>query len=132
MKRSKILNVLLFPLVIVVFSALGIYAGPYARAAYAKLFPEPDYEVGNFSEILKTSDKTVVLFSTSTCPYCAQTRDFLEKEGVAYKDYVLDKSPDGVALYDSLGEKAVPILVIGARKIKGFKPDAIKEAVQAL
>ncbi|WP_226467567.1 glutaredoxin family protein [Luteimonas panaciterrae] len=57
------------------------------------MFPSPAYESGGFSVLRKQANKPVVIFATPACPYCKQARELLMREGVDYRDYVIDLSP---------------------------------------
>ncbi len=129
MMIKKILSVLLYPMVFAAFVGLGLFAGPYARTAYETFFPEPAYVEGDYSQIRAASNAEIVLFSTSTCPYCKHARAWLAEQGITYRDYVLDESVDGKDLYESLGETGVPVLIVGKRKILGFKPDIYEQSL---
>jgi len=108
----------------------GQQLGPHLRAGYDKLFPPAMFETGDFKHLQALTDKPVILFSTSTCPYCRGAREYLRVRNIPYQDYVIDQSAQAQMLYDSIEGQGVPILVIGQRKIKGFHEEAIAEAVR--
>jgi glutaredoxin len=128
----KILKMLALPVVLAICFAVGLYGAPLARATYAKLFPTPPYVSGDYQSIYASAGNTVVLFSTSTCPYCKKTRDLLHEKGVAYTDYVIDKSKDAESRFIKNGGAAVPMLFIGNRKILGFNALTITSAISVL
>jgi len=110
----------------------GLYGGPLARGAYARLFPEPQFTTGDFSQIHAEAGSPVVLFSTSTCPYCKQTREMFAKAGVPYVDYVIDTSDLAKQKFQQLSGVGVPLIYIGDRRIRGFREPAIKDALANL
>lgn len=110
----------------------GLYGGPLARAAYAHLFPTPEFRTGEFSQIHRDAGAQVVLFSTSVCPYCKQARTLLRDKNVAFVDYVIDESDDANAKFKQLGGVGVPLLYIGDRSISGFRESAINDALALL
>ncbi len=67
---------------------------------------------------------TVTVYSTSTCPYCLQLKNYLVEKGVGFTEKIIDQ--DEVAreemLADSGGFMGVPFTVI-------TKDDGIKETV---
>jgi glutaredoxin len=110
----------------------GLYGGPIARGTYARLFPEPPFTTGNFSQLHAEAGSSVVLFSTSTCPYCKQTREMFAKAGVTYVDYMIDTSDVAKQKFQQLSGVGVPLIYIGDRRIRGFREPAIKDALAVL
>jgi glutaredoxin len=114
---------------VVVFLGAGLFLGPHARTAYDHLFPVPAYVSGHYADVFQRAGKPVVLFSTSTCPYCQHTRDLLRAQSVDYEDLVIDQSPEAKRQFEALAGSAVPVLFIGDRRITGFHEDTIRESL---
>lgn len=74
----------------------------------------------------------VVLYSTSWCPYCSKTRDFLNSADIPFTEYDIEKSAYAYQEYEELSGRGVPVLRIGEQTIEGHRPQAIRSAVQAL
>ena len=110
----------------------GSYGGPVVRAAYARVFPDPAFQTGDFRSLYRDAGGSVVLFSTSTCPYCRQTRELLQRRSVRYVDYVVDQSEGAANRFKALGGKGVPLIYIGDRSISGFRETAIVDALARL
>lgn len=110
----------------------GLYGGPMVRTAYSRIFPKPPYVTGNYGKLYADAGRPVVLFSTSTCPYCKKTRALFDKEGIAYTDYVTDKSAVAEKKFKEQDATAVPLVYIGHRKIMGFNESTIKAALALL
>lgn len=108
----------------------GVWAGPRIVATYDRWFPAPAYTVGDYSALYRASAKDVVVFTSSTCPFCKRTRELLDQAHVDYADLVIDQSPEAQRRFKELGENGVPVLFIGDRKIVGFREDAIAEALK--
>ena len=115
--------------VIFLFGFAGLWLGPHARSAYEWIFPPPAFVNGNYSEIFREAGKPVVMFSTSTCPHCARAREYLRKDQIDYRDFVIDQSPDAKQRFTALGGDSVPLLFIGNRRITGFHEDTIHESL---
>lgn len=65
-----------------------------------------------------------VLFTSSTCPYCAEARKWLDARGVFYIEQVIDRSPSARRIFEALEEDRVPVLVLADRRVRGFsEPD---------
>lgn len=63
----------------------------------------------------------VIVYSTTTCPYCVLAKDFLKKKGVAYKD--VNVSVDEKAAQEMIeksGQMGVPVIDVDGEIIVGF------------
>lgn len=116
-------------LVIGAFLAAGLFAGPWLRAGYDRLFPPAAFVTGDFDRLYQDAGKPVVVFSTSTCPFCKRAREMLARENVDYRDFVVDQSPDAERRFEELGGGAVPQVFIGDRRIMGFREQVIRESL---
>jgi mycoredoxin len=114
---------------LVMMVAIGFWAGPRARDLYSCIFPEPTYTVGDYSAIYAEGGKSVVIFTSSTCPFCKQARALLSGERIDYRDYVIDQSSDSKLKYESLGVNGVPVLFIGGRRIIGYDEKSIRDSL---
>lgn len=114
-----------------VFAVAGVFAGPRLVALHDRWFPPPAFIVGDYAALYAENAQRVVVFTSSTCPHCKRTREFLDSRHIAYADLVIDKSPAAQKRFDTLGESGVPVIFIGDRKIVGFRQDAIEDALKA-
>lgn len=126
---SKFLSACSFLLLFSVAVALGVWFGPWARMAVSRLSPPVAFDTGDFSALYRDTAQSVVLFSTSTCPYCARARDLLEREQVSYRDFVVDRDPQALQRFQRLGGGPVPVVYAGDRRIVGFNEAAIRAAL---
>jgi glutaredoxin len=95
---------------------------------------------GNFQRPPNTSlkekrpygDIPVIMYMTSWCPYCAKARSYLRSLGVNMVEYDIerDKSKREEMVSKSGGLTGVPLIDIEGIIIKGYNPDAIKEAIE--
>ena len=75
-------------------------------------------------------DKTVKVYSTTTCPYCVRAKQFLRENSIAFQD--IDVSSDQAAADDMIrksGQMGVPVLDIDGQIIVGFDKERIKAAL---
>ncbi|MGK0498511.1 MAG: glutaredoxin-like YruB-family protein [Oceanicoccus sp.] len=77
-------------------------------------------------------EQDVVMYSTSWCPYCRKTRDYLEQAGIPFTEYDIEKSARAYQEYESISGRGVPVLRIGDSIIQGYNPDAIRLALNLL
>ena len=55
----------------------------------------------------------VTIYSTPTCPYCKQEKDFLKEKGVNFEDIDVAAEPDKASeMVDKSGQMGVPVTVI--------------------
>ena len=72
----------------------------------------------------------VLLFSAARCAHCARARALLRAQGVPYQELDVVRSAAAAARFRRLRARGVPVLLIGNRRIDGFQPDAIRQALR--
>jgi len=74
---------------------------------------------------------TVIVYSTSTCPWCVKAEEYLSSLNVHFeiKDIAGDKEA-AMFLVKKTRQMGVPVIQIGEKFIVGYKPDEIKTALQ--
>ncbi|HEY6943140.1 glutaredoxin family protein [Dokdonella sp.] len=90
---------------------------------------QPALQAGDYSAIVRDAGEPVVLFATTTCPYCRQARALLDAMKVEHVVYDLDVSPPARALYARLHANSVPVLVTRNLRITGFDEAAYRSAL---
>ncbi len=63
----------------------------------------------------------VAVYTTPTCPYCRQVKDFLSRRGVPFAEY--DVSVDRVAAQEMMrksGQMGVPVITVDEQVVVGF------------
>lgn len=63
----------------------------------------------------------VTVYTTPTCPYCHQVKEFLSRRGVPFREY--DVSVDAAAAAEMVrltGQYGVPVTVIDGQAVVGF------------
>ena len=71
--------------------------------------------------------KTVVVFSTPSCPWCRKAKDFLTKNGVSFVDR--DVQNNEGARQEMLGiteQMGVPVIVIDGQIVIGFEEKKLR------
>ncbi|MCX7821878.1 MAG: glutaredoxin [Syntrophobacterales bacterium] len=65
----------------------------------------------------------VKVFSTPTCPYCKQAKEFLASKGVAFEDIDVMSNPQGLKEMRAVsgGARTVPVIVIDDVVIIGYE-----------
>ncbi len=109
-----------FPKVIlVVVVALIVFKWDVIRS---ELSPPPDFSAQH--------PEGVVLYATEWCGYCKKTREFFQQNNIAYVEYDIEKSAEGRAQYDQLHGSGIPLVMIRGQVLRGYDPDALKEALR--
>jgi glutaredoxin len=75
--------------------------------------------------------KTVTLYATEWCGYCAKTRAFFEEHEVPYVELDIEKSEQGAREHARLGGNGIPVVVVDETVIHGFSPDRMLAALDA-
>ena len=72
----------------------------------------------------------VKIYSTSTCSYCAMTKEFLKKNNIQFENIDVGmNSQASREMMDKSGQMGVPVLDIDGRIIVGFDKEAISKAL---
>ena len=127
-RLRKFLPLLLIP----AFFMAGLYGGPKAVALYNTVFPPKEYTTGDHAALYAKAGNDVVIYTTSTCPFCAQARALFAAKGVKYTEYQIDKSKTANDEFVAKGGIGVPLVYIGDRRIDGYRETAILEALSAV
>lgn len=90
-----------------------------------------DYETGDYARYLPKNAAPVVLYGTTWCGFCKATREYFQKKGVAFVDLDIESNPEAQLQYQALKGVGVPVVLIGERRINGFRPEVMDEALKA-
>jgi glutaredoxin-like YruB-family protein len=73
-------------------------------------------------------DHKVIIYSTSTCPYCVYAKDYFKKKGVAYEDknVGVDRAA-GQEMVKKSGQMGVPVIDIDGEIVVGFQPEVFEQ-----
>ena len=75
--------------------------------------------------------KSVKIYSTPTCPYCRQAKQFLKENNIDFED--IDVSANQAAAQEMIqksGQMGVPVLDIDGQIITGFDKQTISNALE--
>ncbi|GMU42316.1 MAG: glutathione S-transferase N-terminal domain-containing protein [Xanthomonadales bacterium] len=112
---------------LMMFVLVGGLAGIGGKQVYREWNQPRSVEVRDYRGLLAEYDTDVVLFSTTTCPFCQKARESLRTLGVQYRELAIDQSETADAAFKALGERGVPVLIVPDRLIRGFQPEAYRE-----
>ena len=67
------------------------------------------------------TDKKVVIYSTSTCPYCKRAKEYLSRKGISYTDIdVVQDREKAKEMTQKSGQMSVPVIIIDDEIVVGF------------
>jgi glutaredoxin len=77
------------------------------------------------------SQPEVIMYATDWCPYCRQAREHFARQGIAYREVDIEKSAAGRAEYDRLGGRGVPLILVGSRRMQGFRVESFDRLLRS-
>lgn len=73
----------------------------------------------------------VKVYSTSTCPWCVKTKEFLKNHDVKFDDINIENNESARnEMFEKTGQFGVPVIEVGDQVIVGFNKDALKKALK--
>ncbi|MEK6908607.1 MAG: glutaredoxin family protein [Nanoarchaeota archaeon] len=74
---------------------------------------------------------TIILYGTSSCPWCHRTREFLKENKIKFNDIDVGENQKAAKeMIKKSGQQGVPVLDINGTIIIGFDEKAIKLALK--
>ena len=72
--------------------------------------------------------KSITVYSTPTCPYCRQVKDFLKEKGVDFTDHNVASDVDARNLMvQKSGQLGVPVIDVDGAVLVGFNRNRLEE-----
>ncbi|SFM86706.1 glutaredoxin family protein [Thermodesulforhabdus norvegica] len=74
----------------------------------------------------------VTIFSTPTCPYCKQAKEFLSANGVDFEDIDVSSSKEALRKMKEVsgGARSVPVIVVEDSVIVGYEEAELKKLLK--
>ena len=70
----------------------------------------------------------ITVYTTTTCPYCVMLKNFLNSEGLSYKEVNVQLDQQAASkLVATTGQYGVPQTEINGQWVLGFDPESIKK-----
>ena len=76
------------------------------------------------------ADKDIKVYTIPTCPWCKQTKEYLDQKGVQYTN--LDVAADQASFQEMVklsGQMGVPVIVIDGEIQVGFNQGKVEESL---
>ena len=72
--------------------------------------------------------KKVIVYSTSTWPWCTKVKDYLDSKNVDYQAFDVGKDYDkAVEMVEKSGQQGVPVIDIDGEIVIGFDQNSINK-----
>lgn len=71
-------------------------------------------------------DKNIVIYTSTTCPYCEMAKDYFKTKGIPYEEKSTAE-PENRKKLVSLGIRGVPTIFVGEKYFVGFDPVEIEK-----
>ena len=76
------------------------------------------------------SSQRVTMYSTSWCGYCKKARNYFASNGIPFVEYDIEKNERAKRMYDMLGGKGVPVILVGKKRLNGFSVKGFERIYQ--
>jgi glutaredoxin 3 len=74
--------------------------------------------------------RRVLVFTTTTCPWCTRAKSYLRERGVTFREVNIERDPQAAKdLVRRTGQTGVPVIEINGRPIVGFDRPAVDRAL---
>jgi len=74
---------------------------------------------------------TVIIYTTTHCPYCHMAKEFFKKNNVKYKEINVEEDEKAAEeMIEKSGQMGVPVIDIDGQIIVGFNKTAIEKALK--
>jgi len=79
-------------------------------------------------------EKKVKIYTTPSCHYCQQAKEFLTAKGVVFETFDVSKDREALKEMKTItgGARSVPVIAVGEAVILGFDQEAIEKAIESL
>lgn len=74
----------------------------------------------------------VIMLGAWWCSYCYQAKKYFQKNNVHYCEYDMENTKIGKRLYKENGGGAVPLILIGDYRLRGFDSEQVEQAIALL
>jgi glutaredoxin-like YruB-family protein len=72
----------------------------------------------------------VIMYATTWCPYCKQSREFFQRHGIQYVEYDVERDADAYRENRRLGGGGVPMIVVGDEVVAGFNQQRLTQLLE--
>lgn len=111
--------------------AVGLGIGFAAKEGWTIYNKAAAYTQTDTSAHFAKTDKKVVIYTAPWCAYCQKAKSYLIENHIDFVNRDIESgNPDIDKLYQSIGSKSIPQIVIGDKIINGFNKLVIEQALR--
>ncbi|MCF7875811.1 glutathione S-transferase N-terminal domain-containing protein [Candidatus Bipolaricaulota bacterium] len=73
------------------------------------------------------NDQNVTIYTTPTCPYCNQAKDYFDENDISFTDYdVSENREKAKEMIEKSGQRGTPVIDINGEIVVGFNKEKIQ------
>lgn len=73
----------------------------------------------------------VIVYSTSTCPWCERVKDFLKEKKVKFEEKNVGEDREAVEeMIEKSGQQGVPVIDVDGKIVVGFDEDKLRKLLK--
>ena len=115
------------PLVILI-AVIAVFA-LIEKGVRSSLSPHPAPRAQPASASAAADAPKVVMYTTQSCGYCAQAREYFSDRGVSVSERDIERDADAANEFASLRGVGTPLILVGDERFDGFDEDALDDAL---
>ena len=69
----------------------------------------------------------VIVYTSSTCPYCTLAKNYLSEKGIEYTEKNVQTDKEARKELMAMGHMGVPVLVVNGEEVVGFDKDKLDD-----
>ena len=98
-------------------------------------FNEVEIEGGTYKSVSYgttnvDTGKQVIMLSAVWCGICKKAKSYFRRNGIQFTELDIEKNSRGKRLYERLGAKAVPVILVGRNRMNGFTEEGFERIYQ--
>ena len=110
----------------------GILIIMLVSLAMINITPREPVETVDCTPEIMASKPDIVMLGAWWCSYCYQAKKYFQNNDIHYCEYDMENTETGRRLYQDNGGGAIPVLLIGEHRIKGYSEQRIEQALSLL
>ncbi len=72
----------------------------------------------------------ITLYSSAHCAHCRQAKQYLQRTGLRFQEFDVQRNPRAQKAFAKLGARGVPVILIGDTRIDGFDKRRLDQALR--
>ena len=62
----------------------------------------------------------ITLYTTYNCPHCRQAKQYLQRRGLRFQEFDVQRNVRAQKAFARLGGRVVPVILVGETRVDGF------------